>query len=172
MKLDIILAMARLVEPLAPAADREWLHAMRAEADHANPDEELEWALGLFTTGCQLAITRGTILFSAALALGIAGLVWWDWHTVETERVLAVLFATSCLLSIWHPRRSVLSGVLLGSCLLFAHATSELTGLARPFYCWKALSCADWLTILAVLPPALVAARLGAYARLGAWPNY
>ena len=140
---------------------------MRAEAGYVGANGRLGWALGLLTTGCRLALARGAVPFSAALVLATAGLVWWDWRTVETERVLAVLFATSCLLSVWRPQRSMLSGVLLGSCLLVAHAASELTGLARPFYCWKALSWRDWLTILTVLPPSLVAARVGACARLG-----
>lgn len=167
MTLHLLIRTAlRQLEPIVPLDRREWLQAMAAEANYMDARERAGWLGGLLGTALMLALREGAAPRIVGLCGASLGLIWWDWHTLNSARVVALLLISAALLSAWHPRHFLQHGLVLGTCLLAAHSASEITGLARPFYCWKPLTWFDWLTILAIAPSALAAGAIGAWSRL------
>jgi hypothetical protein len=108
-------------------------------------------------------MNRGVYL--AALALGLAVLIYAEWHTDEVTVILALLLALSAGLGFLRPARALGTGFALGLAILVAHAGSFLTGLYSPAYQGFPPSGTDWLVMACLVLPALAAAYAGAWAR-------
>lgn len=100
-----------------------------------------------------------------ALALGLAALVYAEWHTDEVIVVLALLLALSAALGFLRPTAALVTGLVLGLAILVAHAGSFLTGLYSPAYQGFPPSGTDWLAMAGLVLPALAAAYAGAWTR-------
>lgn len=156
-----------MVERIVPPERRAWLRGMAGELAHVPSAEQAHWTVGVAWAGLRLAAVEGVPVRTGVMLLMTAYLIWWDWHTVDSARVIAVLLLGAAALSAWQPRARLQHGLVLGTCLLSAHLASEVTGLAHPFYRWKPLVWSDWLTIVAIAPPAMLAASIGALSRSG-----
>jgi hypothetical protein len=155
--------VSALAVAITPRRRRDWIGAMAREASfEERPASSMAWSLSCLAVAARLCALEGNFVFAGCAGLAIAALVYLDWHTVKTAQVLILLFATAAAMGRWRPRASLAIGLLFGCSLFVFHAASNLTGLFRPFYQWKALQPTDWLIMAAVLPPAMAAALAGA----------
>jgi hypothetical protein len=144
----------------------QWAQAMEAEALYlANDGDRLRWA-----AGCALASYRApqgldALIYPAALLLGLALMTAYQWTVDEGLLTVAVLAVLGAALGLIAPRRSVVSGVLIGLVVAGVNAFETISGV-RPAYEDTAHSLvhdAKWLVLVA---PSLIAAAFGRYAGL------
>jgi len=96
-----------------------------------------------------------------------AALIALDWNTAEPALSVAALTLASFSLGMLKPSSAAATSLLMGGCLLAAHAFSNFTGWMWPFYQYKPLDVRDWLIIAFVAIPAAAATFAGAGIGLG-----
>jgi hypothetical protein len=152
---------------LLPRNKSEWGDAMRAEAaqlDH-EPWDSIRWSLGcIWAASIVRAQERDTSYVLLLLGL-CGGLVYLDWHTMETAATIAALILIAGLLGFTHTDRALATGAAVGSVLFVAHALATLTGEFLPFYQCENPSVEDWLTVFALAGPGVLSAFAGRFAR-------
>ena len=94
----------------------------------------------------------------AVIAVGLAVLLFFEWHTDEVLVVLPVLLLLSFAGGWIAPRRFVVVGLAFGWAILAAHALSNATGLMVPQYQRSSPSAGDWAAMALLVLPALAAA--------------
>lgn len=140
---------------MMPPSERGWLVAMEAEMRHATDDSErLAWAVGCVSTA-MVRHRPGEGAYVAMIVLHVAALIIVDWNTVRTEVSVGMIVYCSVFLSVLRPSRLWLHAGWVGGGLFAAHAASDLTGLARPFYQTQDLTATEWCIIASVIIPAL-----------------
>lgn len=108
------------------------------------------------------------LLHPLLLALGVAALLYVEWHTDEVTVVLALLLLVAAALGLLRPDRALATGVVIGLAIPLAHLMSMLSGRYQPAYEAAPPSLGDWLMMAALVLPALAAAYAGAWLRLRA----
>jgi hypothetical protein len=106
-----------------------------------------------------------TGLYLPLLLLGSAALLFLEWHTDEVTIVLALLLAIAASLGFFAPRFALPTGLVIGLAIPLAHLAGEWSGQFRPAYMRAPPATGDWLTMTALILPALAAAFAGAWAR-------
>lgn len=160
-------AVMGLALRLFPRQKDNWRGAMRAEFDslEGDPGAALDWAFGCAWAGARVRLTQPGCAYAAAATSLIAALILLDWHTDRPARSIAAVMLASASLGYLRPSKAAATSLLMGGCLLGAHAASNFTGWMWPFYQYKPLGALDWLIIASVAVPAAAASFAGA--RLG-----
>jgi hypothetical protein len=144
----------------------EWADAMEAEALHLESDaERLRWAAGCAVASYRAPQGRASLAYPAALTLSVALMTAYQWTVDEGLLTLAILILLGAALGLVEPRRSLVSGLLIGLVVAGVNAFETLTGV-RPAYEDVVHSLghdAKWLVLVA---PSLIAAAAGGYAGL------
>jgi hypothetical protein len=145
-----------------PASRNQWAEAMRAEFETIEDDRAaLAWAIGCGRTAMSWKL-RDQGGYALALVVGMALLIYVEWHTDEVTVVLALLLLLAAGLGAMRPRRFWLAGALIGWAVPAAHLLSEAAGRWRPSYMTVPPSLGDVLTLLVLIVPGVLAAGIGA----------
>jgi hypothetical protein len=159
-----LLAVARC---LLPRHKSEWADAMRAEAAELESElwESIRWSLGCVWAASVVRARESATSYLLLLSGLCGGLVYLDWHTMETTATIAALVLIAGVLGFTHTERAFATGAAVGVVLFAAHALATLTGAFLPFYQCENPSVEDWLTVFALTGPAVLAALAGKFIR-------
>lgn len=166
---NALLAVARC---LLPRHKSEWADAMRAEAAELESElwESIRWSLGCVWAASVVRAQEPDTSYVLLLSGLCGGLVYLDWHTMETAATIAALVLIAGLLGFTHARRAVATGAAVGCVLFVAHALATLTGAFLPFYQCENPSVEDWLTVFALAGPGVLSALAGKFVRTRTGP--
>lgn len=144
----------------------EWADAMEAESSYLASDSgRLRWAAGCAVASYRVPQGVEDRVYPAALALGVALMTAYQWTADEGLLTLAVLSLLGAALGVVEPRRSLVSGLLVGLVVAGVNAFETLSGV-RPAYEGAVHSLqhdAKWLVLVA---PSLLASAIGGFAGL------
>ncbi|HEX8233242.1 MAG TPA: hypothetical protein VF559_07860 [Caulobacteraceae bacterium] len=153
---------------LLPRGREAWRQAMRAEFESLEDDplQGVGWVMGCAWAAARLRIADPGSAYAAAAAALTAALIVLDWNTDKPALSIAGLMLASFSLGLLRPARAEATSLLMGGCLLAAHAFSNFTGWMWPFYQYKPLEGRDWVIIASVAIPAVAATLAGAHVGL------
>jgi hypothetical protein len=167
MKRGLVHRSAALVmRHAARALPADWGRAMQAE--HARIDngwQALAWAVGCGKVAAMTRISNMALLYALLLALGVAAVIYFEWHTDEVTVVLALLLLVAAALGFFRPGAALATGIAVGLAVPLAHLATTLTGRFPPPYQTAPPSGTDALVMIALVIPALAAALVGAWVR-------
>jgi hypothetical protein len=152
---------------LLPRNKGQWGDAMRAEAAQLDRQlwESIRWSLGCVWAASVVRVRQPGTSYVLLLSGLCGGLVYLDWHTMETAATIAALVLIAGVLGFTHAERTFATGAAVGGVLFVAHALATLTGEFLPFYQCENPSVEDWLTVFALAGPGLLAALAGRFVR-------
>lgn len=143
-------------------ARAEWAAAMLSEAEHVGDDlDAARWALGS-AGAITMAKLKNAGLYPLLVLAGLVFILFFEWHTDEDLVTLAMLLTIAGVLGLARPNRFIVSGVLLGLSLSFAHALTLLFPGLRPGYEAAPLSAGVTASLAVLIVPSLIAAAIGA----------
>lgn len=144
-----------------PRPYAEWGEAMVAESSALPAEQRLSWAAGCALAALQMR-SRYADLTYFGIALGvIVALIYLDWHTSSDVPTLSVLIITAAGLGYLRPRRFYWTALLIGECLLAAHAFTTMVDRWLPSTQCGPLDWTYWLINASVIIPAGVGALIG-----------
>jgi len=152
---------------LLPRDKADWGDAMRAEAAQLDRRwrESVRWSLGCIWAASVVRVREPDTSYAVLLSGLCGGLVYLDWHTMETTATIAALVLIAGLLGFTYARHALATGAAVGCILFVAHALSTLTGEFLPFYQCENPSVEDWLTVFALTGPGIVSSLAGRFIR-------
>jgi hypothetical protein len=161
---DALLALACR---LLPGNKAQWGDAMRAEAAQLDRQwrESVRWSLGCVWAASVARLREPDTSYVLVLSCLSGGLIYLDWHTMETAATIAALVFISGLLGFAYARHALATGAAVGCILFVAHALATLTGQFLPYYQCENPSVEDWLTVFALIGPGVVSALAGKFVR-------
>ena len=148
----------------------DWADAMASEsASLGSDDEQLRWS-----AGCAIASYRAPgafdwAVYPATLGAGVALMVAYQWTVDESLQTVAVVSLLGLLLGVLQPRRSLLSGAMVGLVVVAVNVFETISGF-RPAYETTAHSLLHDARWIVLVPPALIASVVGGFVGRKFWP--
>ena len=143
-----------------------WGPAMAAECEQIEGDwGALAWAAGCGKVAVMNNLRSLGLVYALLLALGVAAVIWFEWHTDEVTVVLALLLSAAAALGFYRPAGFVLTGLAIGAAVPGAHLASMLSGRFPPPYQTQLPSTGDLVMMATLVVFALAAAFVGGFAR-------
>jgi hypothetical protein len=105
------------------------------------------------------------LLYAPLLVLGVAVVLFFEWHTDEVTVVFAVLLLVAAVLGFVRPGAALATGLVIGLAIPLAHLASAMSGRFAPAYQTAPPSSTDALVMAALVIPAAAAAYFGAWLR-------
>jgi hypothetical protein len=110
-----------------------------------------------------MIVPMARLLYILALLVALALLLYVEWHTDEVTIVLGLLLLLALANGFGRPGAALATGLVLGLAIPLAHFASQASGLYLPRYQLAPPSAGDWITMAALVLPALAAAYAGAW---------
>jgi hypothetical protein len=151
---------------IAPPADRRWVKAMISERHYLPKGSASSiWLLACFKVALQFRLRDRWSQFGGATTVFAALTIVLDWDVNSTVVSVGLICASSFMLALLWPVRTVTAVTFGGAALSTAHAIADFWRPLWPSYQYKQLDGSDWFTLIAALLPSIVFAAIGVQLR-------
>ena len=171
MSRAISILLLNLSKWLMPRPYAEWGKAMAAECSVAPTEQQLSWAAGCAVAALRMRSHYADLTYFGTALGVIVALIYLDWHTSSDVPTLSVLIITAAVLGYLRPRRFYWTTLLIGECLLAAHAFTVVVDRWLPSTQCGQLDWTYWVINACVIIPAGVGALIGKSIRATSHPK-